>query len=33
MKRQTRSSLWVTPLGPTEFANCRDLTALQVAIP
>jgi hypothetical protein len=27
MKRQTRSSLWVTPLGPTEFANCRDLTA------
>jgi hypothetical protein len=25
MKRQTQRSLWFTPLGPTEFANCRDL--------
>ncbi|MFD4058774.1 hypothetical protein, partial [Streptomyces californicus] len=26
MKRQTQRSLWFTPLGPTEFVNCRDLT-------
>ena len=26
MKRQTRTTLWFTPLGPTEFANCQDRT-------